>query len=223
MENSERTPEDIRREWLAKLGREIELDYPFFPVEDAFVQGPTRTVAVGELCSGTVVAGDELEAVGILSVPTRVVVTGVTRPRDGTGVEPVVAALPGGAYALTLDHASSERVVFGQCLAPPGALSASATVSADVWVVSADDLPGSALEHRRMLEEVAVGRGLELFFHTRAVEGRALERWAPSLGAEYRLTFELGHSVALFPEARFALRHSGLTIGAGIVRTLAGV
>ena len=217
MDREGRSAADIRRAWLARLGRPIALDFPFFAVDDAFAVGGGRTVALGELGTGRVAAGDALEAVGLGPAPVPVVVARVERPApDGRGVVPVAAGEAGETLGLTLEHAPGAAVVAGQCVAPPGRLAAAATLDAEVWVLSADDLPGSPVELRRMLADVAQGRGLELFVHTRPVAARAA-RWRPELGAEYGLTLTLAHPVAVYPGARFALRYAGLTFGVGTV------
>jgi translation elongation factor EF-Tu-like GTPase len=210
--------ERIRRAWLARLGTPIALDFPLFPVEDAFPRGHGVTVALGELATGRVVAGDALEAVGVAFEPVPVEVRAIERPAaGGRGVEPVVAALAGGAFGLTLGHAPEHVVVSGQCLAPHGRLSSAATVAADVWMLGEDDLPGTPVELRRMLADVAAGRALDLFFHTRSVAARCAIGWTPVLGAEARVRFDLAHPVALYPGVRFAVRYDGLVVGVGVV------
>ena len=211
------TEDEIRRAWLARLGRPIVLDFTLLPVGDVFRQAADRTVALGELGAGRVAAGDRLDAVGVAPAPVPVRVLRVEQPAPG-GVTAVEAGEAGQVLGVTLEHAPGAAIVPGQCLAPPGRLALAASVAADVWVLPASDLPGSPLEQRRLLEAAAEGRDLELVFHSRPVAARPSTPWRPELGVEYRVAFELAHPVALYPDTRFALKHAGLTFGAGIVK-----
>jgi translation elongation factor EF-Tu-like GTPase len=207
-----------RQAWLARLGRPVDLDYPFFAIGDVFPQGPSRTIATGELGTGRVAAGDVLEAVGYAPSPIRVRVARVERPdAQGRGVTEVSEGVAGDVLGLTLEHDASSEVVLGQCLAPSGRLRALSVVDADVWIVTPDDLPCIPEEQREILDAVAAGRGLDLYFHTREVPARARGEWRPALGEEYRVVFDLAVPVAVYEGARFGLRHRGLTIGAAFV------
>ena len=215
-----RTEEEIRRDWLARLGRPVALDFAFFAVDEAFAEGAGRTIALGELGTGRVAPGDALEAVGIEAEPVAVRVARVDEPAaEGRGVVTRDAGEAGRVLALALEHDPAAAVVPGQCLAPAGRLAAATAIAADVWIAPAGDLPGSGVEQRRLLRDLAAGRGLELFFHTRPVEARPIAVWEPRFGAEYRLAFDLAHPVALYPRARFALHYEGLPFGAGFVRS----
>jgi len=211
------TEDEIRCTWLARLGRPVALDFAFLAVGDAFPQAADRTVALGELGAGRVVPGDRLEAVGLAPAPVPVRVARVEQPAPGGGVTATDAGEAGQVLGLTLEHAPGAAIVPGQCLAPPGRLALAAAVAAEAWILPAGDLPGSPLEQRRLLEAAAEGRDLELVFHSHPVAARPAETWRPELGAEYRIAFDLAHPVALYPDTRFALRHTGLTFGAGIV------
>jgi translation elongation factor EF-Tu-like GTPase len=222
-DDRQRDEELVRRRWLERLGRPADLDFPFFAVEEDYPRGPTVTVVAGELGTGAVRAGDELEAVGLAPAPFPVRVAAVERPlAERGGVERIAAGAAGEVLGLTLEHTAEHRPVAGQCLAPAGRLALASRVEAEVWVLPADSTPGSSYEHRLMLEAVEAGRGLELFFHTRAVVARAEGAWQPRLGAEYRAAFRLERPVALYPGTRFALRYEGLVFGAGFVVDSAG-
>jgi elongation factor Tu len=215
---TERTEGELRRDWLARLGRPVALDHAFFAVDGVYPKGEGVTVVTGELGTGRAAVGDALEAVGYAEAPVPVRVARVERPVPLVrGVEEVVEAEAGDVVGLTLEHAAGARLVKGQCLAPPGRLRTASRVEADVWAVPAYDLPGTPEEQLHLIDEVAAGRGLELFFHTRAVPARSEVPWRPELGAERRLRFALEEAVPLYPGARFGLRYGGLTFGAGFV------
>ena len=118
---------------------------------------------------------------------------------------------------ITLEHAARAVIVAGQGLAPANCLRAASRIEGDVWIVTAADLPCLPDEQRGILEELASGRGLEMFLHTRCVAARVEGEWRPELGAEYRLAFELSEAVPLYAGARFGLRYEGLTVGVGFV------
>lgn len=210
--------DEIRRRWLGRLGRPTELDFAFFASEDVFALEPGRTVAIGELRTGRIVAGEALEAVGLSEERLPVRVLAVEEPlANGRGVAPVAEGRAGRVLALTLEHASDGALAAGQCLAPPGRLALSRHVTADVWLLPSDELPGSPVEQRHLVRDVAAGHKFDLFFHTRPVVARTDAPWQPELGTERRLGFALERPVALYPETRFALRYDGLTFGAGFV------
>jgi translation elongation factor EF-Tu-like GTPase len=210
-----RSPEEIRRDWLARLGRPAELDFPFFAVAEVYGRGPGVTIAAGELGTGSVAAGDALEAVGYSASPFPVRVARVDLPGAAGGVEVVASAAAGQVVGLTVEHPAGTEVVVGQCLAPPGRLAVASRVEADVWVVPAEDLPISPYDRRRLVEDVSAGRDFGLYVHTREVEARCETSWRPDFGGEASLAFELSQPVALYPGTRFALRYQGLTFGAG--------
>lgn len=216
---SERSVEQIRQDWMGRLGRPVSLDFPFFAVDEAWPVEPGRTIVAGELGTGSVRAGDVLEAAGITPLRTAVRVLRVERPipqrRD---VEVVETGSAGEVLGILVEHDPTREVVAGQCLAPVGALQTAARVSGEVWLVTAEDLPGTAEEHRTLLDDVAANRGIEVFFHTRSVPGRVVGSWTPVLGAEFSATFQLDAPVALYPGTRFALRYRALTFGVGFVR-----
>ena len=83
--------------------------------------------------------------------------------------------------------------------------------------MTAEDLPCVPEEQRAILAEIAAGRGLGLFFHTRTVAARAATTWHPELGEEYRLAFDLAAPVPLYEGARFGITFKGLTVGVGFV------
>lgn len=210
--------EEIRRRWLTRLGRPAELDHTFFAVEEVYPRGAGVTVVAGELGTGTVRAGDALEAVGIAPAPFPVRVARVERPiPERRAVEPVEAGAAGEVLGLTLEHAADVRIEAGQCLAPAGRLRLASRVSGDVWVLPPEDLPGSPYEHRLLLAAAAESRDVEAFFHTRAVGARVVTPWRPELGHEYEIALDLDLPVALYPGARFALRYEGLTFAAGFI------
>lgn len=210
--------DEIRRRWLERLGRPVELDFALFVVDDVFPRGEGRAVALGEVGTGRIAAGDELEAVGVAPEPTLVRVALVEQPSpDSAGVVAVEAADAGQSYALTLEIAAGATLAPGQCLAPRGRLAQATAIDAEVWILPVDLLPGSPFEQRRLLADAAAGRGLDAVFHTRPVAARPTVDWRPALGAEYRLAIELAHPVALYPATRFALRYEGLVFGAGVV------
>ena len=212
----------VRRAWLARLGMPVHLDFPLFPVEGVFEQAPGASVAVGELATGRLALGDELEAVGYGAAPVPVRVARIEQP-DTLRREVHDAALgtAGQHYGLTLEHDPSSPLVPGQCLAPAGRLASAASVEASVWVVPVDDWPIAEAERRFVLAELAEGRGLGLFFHARAVAARASEAWRPVPGREYRLRFELAEPVPLYDGARFGLLYETLTVGVGFVASAA--
>jgi translation elongation factor EF-Tu-like GTPase len=207
-----------RSRWLARLGHPVDLDYAFFAIGDVFRPAPGQTVAAGELGTGRVVAGDLLEAVGYGAVALSVRVARVERPDPlGRGVSEVPEGVAGDVLGLTLEHDPSAEIVVGQGLAPEGRLRAVSRVEAELWIVTAEDLPCVPAEQRAILDDLTTGRGLDLFFHTRAVPARAPAGWRPELGEEYRLAFDLSCPVPLYDGARFGLRYKGLTIGVGFV------
>jgi translation elongation factor EF-Tu-like GTPase len=211
--------EPLRAKWLARLGRPVALDFAFFPIEQVYARTPTETIATGELGTGTVRAGDRLEAVGHgpERLPVRILRIDAPRP-ERHAVETVETGSAGEALGLALEHAPDAKLVAGQCLAPPGRLALASRVEAEVWLLETADVPGSPAEHRRMLADLGASRGLDCFFHTHDVAARVADDWRPGFGAEYALAIELAHPVALYPGARFAVRYHGLTLGVGFIR-----
>lgn len=213
-----RTTDEIRRSWLERLGRPADLDFAFFAVGEVYPQDAIHTVALGELGTGRIAPADALEAVGLGTTPVPVRVARVDEPAsDGRGVVTRDAGEAGQVLALVLEHEAGAAIAPGQCLAPAGRLTAATAITADIWLVPPGDLPGSPVEQRRLLRAIVEGRGLDLFVHTRPVAARPIAIWQPELGAEYRLAFDLAHPVAVYRNARFALRYEGLTFGAGFV------
>jgi translation elongation factor EF-Tu-like GTPase len=207
-----------RSRWLTRLGQPVHLDYPFFAIGEVFRRAPGRTVATGELGTGRVAAGDALECFGYSEAPIPVRVLRVDRPDSlHRGVSEVAEGVAGDVLGLALEHDAAREVVPGQCLAPAGRLRTLSIVEGDVWIVTADDIPCVPEERRAMLDDLASGRGLELYFHTRAVEARVRGAWRPELGEEYRLMFDVPAPIPVYDGARFGVRYRGLTIGAGFV------
>jgi translation elongation factor EF-Tu-like GTPase len=207
-----------RRRWLARLGAAADLGYPFFAVAEVFGRSPGVTVAVGELATGRVVLGEELEAVGYAPGPAAARVARIERPDAlRREVADAAVAVAGQHYGLTLEHDPASPIVRGQGLAPAGRLRAARGIEADVWVVPDDDWPIAEGERRIVLGELAEGRGLRLFFHTRATGARAVGAWRPESGREGRARFELDEPVPLYEGARFGLLYETLTVGAGFV------
>lgn len=208
----------IKRAWLERLGRPVELDFAFFAVEEVYARRPGVTVAAGELGAGALAPGIELEAVGYAGAPTPVRVARIEEPDPvRRTVGEAALALAGGHYGLTLEHDDSASIVRGQCLAPAGRLRAERAIDAAVWIIPSEDWPIADDERERVLAELAESRSLYLFFHTRAVAARATPDWAPMAGREYRLRFELAEPVPLYDGARFGVRYDTLTVGAGFV------
>jgi translation elongation factor EF-Tu-like GTPase len=210
--------EERRRRWLTRLGQPVYLDYPFFAIGDVFRRAPGRTVATGELGTGRIAAGDDLECSGYVAAPISVRVLRVDRPDSvHRGVSEVAEGVAGDVLGVTLEHDASSEIVPGQCLAPAGRLRTPSIVEGDVWIVTADDLPCIPEERRAILDDLATGQGLELFFHTRAVPARVRGAWRPELGEEYRLAFDVPTPIPVYEGARFGVRYRGLTVGAGFV------
>lgn len=210
--------EQIRRRWLARLGQAVDLSFPFFPIAGVHARGAGLTIVTGELATGRIAVGDELEAAGYRDDPLTVRVVRIERPDEHLrAVGAIERAVAGDVLGLTLAHDAETTLEPGQCVAPAGRLRVSSRVEADVWIVPADDLPVGPGDARRLLEELAAGRGPELFFYSRAIAARVDGPWSPQSGVEYRLGFTLERPVALHDGARFGLTLEGLTIGAGFV------
>jgi len=207
----------VRRRWLARLGRSAELDYPLLLVSNVWRPSPGVSIATCEVASGRVSPGDTLEASGYIDAPLEVRVMRIERADDAQTVVTALAADAGQIVGVTLAHDAASSVEPGQCVAPPGRITTTREISADVWLLSEPEVDVSGSDKRRLLRHLVYGQGLELFFHTRSVPASPLAAWTPQFGREYALGFRLAETVPLYEGTRFGVRYEGLTVGAGFV------
>ena len=195
--------EALRRAIADALGTAPEPDdsgFAYLPVDRAFSVAGHGTVVTGTLRRGTLLAGDEIEAVPA-TLPIRV------RGLQVHGTR-VAAASPGQRVAVNLRGIEPARVRRGTALATPGLLPASTWLSAELRAVAgAPKLPS--------------GARVMLLFGTEEVGARLrlLDRDALEPGETALAQVQCAEPVAVPARERFILRTASpaLTVAGGRV------
>ena len=187
---------------------ERPVDKPFLmPVEDIFTITGRGTVATGRVERGIIKTGQEVELVGLVEKPRKLVVTGVEMFRkildEGRAGDNIGRLLRG------IDRKDVKR---GQVLAKPGSVKAHTKFKAQVYVLSKEE----GGRHTPFFN----GYRPQFYFRTTDITGsiklpEGVEMIMP--GDNVEIEVELITPMALELNLRFAIREGGRTVGAGVV------
>lgn len=187
---------------------ERPVDKPFLlPVEDVFTITGRGTVATGRVERGIVKTGEEVEMVGLMEKPRKVVVTGVEMFK-----KILDEGQAGDNIGVLLRGVDRKDIVRGMVLAKPGSIHPHTKFKAQVLVLS-------KAEGGREKPFFA-GYRPQFYFRTTDVTGtiglpEGVEMVMP--GDNIEMTVELIKHIAIEPNLRFAIREGGRTVGAGVV------
>jgi elongation factor Tu len=187
---------------------ERPVDKPFLmPVEDIFTITGRGTVATGRVERGIVKTGEEVELVGLVEKPRKLVVTGVEMFR-----KILDEGRAGDNIGLLLRGIDRKDVKRGQVLAKPGSVKAHTKFKAQVYVLSKEE----GGRHTPFFN----GYRPQFYFRTTDITGsiklpEGVEMIMP--GDNVEIEVELITPMALENNLRFAIREGGRTVGAGVV------
>jgi elongation factor Tu len=187
---------------------ERPVDKPFLmPVEDIFTITGRGTVATGRVERGIVKTGEEVELVGLVEKPRKLVVTGVEMFR-----KILDEGRAGDNIGLLLRGIDRKDIKRGQVLAKPGSVKAHTKFKAQVYVLSKDE----GGRHTPFFN----GYRPQFYFRTTDITGsiklpEGVEMIMP--GDNVEIEVELITPMALELNLRFAIREGGRTVGAGVV------
>ncbi|OGK10425.1 MAG: translation elongation factor Tu [Candidatus Riflebacteria bacterium RBG_13_59_9] len=185
-----------------------DLDKPFLlAVEDVFSITGRGTVATGRIERGKVLAGEEVEILGLRPDRRKTVVTGVEMFR-----KTLDEGLAGDNVGLLLRGVERTGVERGQVICKPGSIHPYTKFEAKVYVLKKEE----GGRHKPFF----TGYRPQFYMRTTDVTGsiklpEGKEMVLP--GDEVDLNAELIAPVALEEGMRFAIREGGRTIGAGVV------
>jgi len=187
---------------------ERPVDKPFLmPVEDVFTITGRGTVATGRVERGIIKVQEDVELVGFMDKPRKLVCTGVEMFRklldEGRAGDNVGILLRG------IDRKDIER---GQVLAKPNSIKPHTKFKAEVYVLSKEE----GGRHTPFFN----GYRPQFYFRTTDVTGsiklpEGMEMIMP--GDNVTIDVELITPMALESNLRFAIREGGRTVGAGVV------
>jgi len=185
-----------------------EVDKPFLmPVEDIFSITGRGTVVTGRVERGRIVAGEEVEIVG-LRPTVKTVVTSVEMFR-----KILDEGIAGDNIGCLLRGIKKDEVERGQVLAKPGTITPHTVFKAQVYVLKKEE-GGRSTPFMK-------GYRPQFYIRTADVTGdiidlpEGVQMVMP--GDNVELTIKLIKPVAIEKGMRFAIREGGRTIGAGIV------
>ena len=187
---------------------ERPVDKPFLmPVEDIFTITGRGTVATGRVERGIVKTGEEVELVGLVEKPRKLVVTGVEMFR-----KILDEGRAGDNIGLLLRGIDRKDIKRGQVLAKPGSVKAHTKFKAQVYVLSKEE----GGRHTPFFN----GYRPQFYFRTTDITGsiklpEGVEMIMP--GDNVEIEVELITPMALELNLRFAIREGGRTVGAGVV------
>ena len=183
-------------------------DKPFLmPVEDVFSITGRGTVATGRVERGVLKVSDEVEIVGLMDAPRKVVVTGVEMFRKL--LDQAQAGDNIGALLRGVQRSEIER---GQVLAKPGTIHPHTKFLSQVYVLKKEE----GGRHTPFFN----GYRPQFYFRTTDVTGNlslpeGVEMCMP--GDDIQMTIELITPIAIEEGLRFAIREGGRTVGSGVV------
>ena len=187
---------------------ERPVDKPFLmPVEDIFTITGRGTVATGRVERGIIKTGEEVELVGLVEKPRKLVVTGVEMFR-----KILDEGRAGDNIGLLLRGIDRKDIKRGQVLAKPGSVKAHTKFKAQVYVLSKEE----GGRHTPFFN----GYRPQFYFRTTDITGsiklpEGVEMIMP--GDNVEIEVELITPMALENNLRFAIREGGRTVGAGVV------
>jgi len=184
------------------------LDKPFLmPIEDVFTITGRGTVVTGRIEQGVIHVGDKVQLVGIAEETTDTTCTGVEMFRklmdEGQAGDNVGLLLRG------IDRDDVER---GMVVAKPNSITPHTKFEGEVYVLTKEE----GGRHTPFFN----GYRPQFYFRTTDVTGaltlpEGVEMVMP--GDNVTIKGELGKSIAMTEELRFAIREGGRTVGAGVV------
>lgn len=183
-------------------------DKPFLmPVEDVFSITGRGTVATGRVERGVLKVGDEVEIVGLMEAPRKVVVTGVEMFRKL--LDQAEAGDNIGALLRGIQRNEIER---GQVMAQPGSIHPHTKFKSEVYVLKKEE----GGRHTPFFN----GYRPQFYFRTTDVTGNiqlpeGTEMCMP--GDNIRMEVELITPIAIEQGLRFAIREGGRTVASGVV------
>ncbi len=187
---------------------ERDTDKPFLmPVEDVFSITGRGTVATGKVERGTLHVQEEVEIVGLMDKPRKVVVTGIEMFRklldEGRAGDNVGVLLRG------VQRTEIER---GQVLAKPGSITPHSKFKAQVYVLKKEE----GGRHTPFFSNYRP----QFYFTTTDITGiinlpEGVEMCMP--GDNVEMTIELIGPIAMEKGQKFAIREGGRTVGSGSV------
>jgi len=188
-----------------------ETDKPFLmPVEDVFSITGRGTVATGRVERGMVKVQDEVEIVGLMDAPRKVVVTGVEMFR-----KLLDQAQAGDNIGALLRGVQRDDIERGQVLAKPGSIKPHTKFKSEVYVLKKEE----GGRHTPFFN----GYRPQFYFRTTDVTGsialpEGVEMCMP--GDNIQMEIELITPIAVEEGLRFAIREGGRTVGAGVVASI---
>ena len=187
------------------------VDKPFLmPVEDVFSITGRGTVATGRVERGVLKVQDEVEIVGLMDAPRKVVVTGVEMFRKL--LDQAQAGDNIGALLRGVQRTDIER---GQVLAAINSIKPHTKFSAEVYVLKKEE----GGRHTPFFN----GYRPQFYFRTTDVTGNialpaGVEMCMP--GDNIQMEIELITPIAIEEGLRFAIREGGRTVGSGVVASI---
>ncbi len=187
------------------------IDKPFLmPVEDVFSITGRGTVATGRVERGVVKVSDEVEIVGLMDAPRKVVVTGVEMFR-----KLLDQAQAGDNIGALLRGVQRKDIERGQVLAKIGTIKPHTKFNSEVYVLKKEE----GGRHTPFFN----GYRPQFYFRTTDVTGNislpeGVEMCMP--GDNIQMTIELITPIAIEPGLRFAIREGGRTVGSGVVAAI---
>ena len=186
---------------------ERDLDKPFLmAIEDVFTISGRGTVVTGRVERGKIVAGDEIEIIGITETQ-KTVATSLEMFR-----KILDDAQAGDNVGVLLRGTGKDEVERGQVLAAPGSITPHTKFNAEVYVLKKEE----GGRHTPFFP----GYRPQFYFRTTDVTGSiklpdGVEMVMP--GDNINMEVELINPIAMDEQLRFAIREGGRTVGAGVV------
>jgi elongation factor Tu len=190
---------------------ERDTDKPFLmPVEDVFSITGRGTVATGRVERGVVKVSDEVELVGLMDAPKKVVVTGVEMFR-----KLLDSAMAGDNIGVLLRGIQRTEIERGQVLAKPGSIKPHTHFKGQVYILTKEE----GGRHTPFFN----GYRPQFYFRTTDVTGvvdlpAGVEMIMP--GDNTTMTIKLITPIAIEEGLRFAIREGGRTVGSGVVSSV---
>ena len=187
-----------------------ESDKPFLmPIEDVFSISGRGTVVTGRVERGIIKPGEEVEIVG-LKETTKTTCTGVEMFR-----KLLDEGIAGDNVGCLLRGTKREEVERGQVLAHPGTINPHTKFKAEVYVLNKEE----GGRHTPFFSNYRP----QFYFRTTDVTGSIVLPEGTEMvmpGDNVAMDVELIAPIAMEPQARFAIREGGRTIGAGVVTAI---
>ena len=186
-------------------------DKPFImPVEDVFSITGRGTVATGRVERGVLKMGEEVEIVGLMDAPRKIVVTGIEMFRKLLDY-----AEAGDNIGALLRGIQKNEVERGQVLAKPGSIHPHTKFHGQVYVLKKEE----GGRHTPFFNNYRP----QFYFRTTDVTGvitlpEGTEMCMP--GDNVEMDVELITPIAIEEGLRFAIREGGRTVGSGVVTAI---